>query len=115
MAGVWRKLGSTLALAYAETHPERAAELVLRGIFLFDQYELDWLYAEGEPHRFIRTSSKNTAAPIPETERSDLLSLSQASDSNDQENQLTAAKAWSKWEGEIVKLLPSPSTIEHFT
>ena len=42
--GSW---GSTLSLAYAETHPERVTELVLRGIFLFGQCELDWLYQYG--------------------------------------------------------------------
>ena len=42
--GSW---GSTLALAYAEKFPERVTELVLRGIFLFDQYEIDWMYAAG--------------------------------------------------------------------
>ena len=42
--GSW---GSTLALAYAQTYPERVTELVLRGIFLFDQYEIDWMYKDG--------------------------------------------------------------------
>ena len=53
MAGVekWQAFGgswgSTLALAYAQTHPDRVTELVLRGVFLFQKYELDWMYKEG--------------------------------------------------------------------
>ena len=49
--GSW---GSTLALAYAETYPERVTELVLRGIFLFDQYEIDWMYKAGGASQVYR-------------------------------------------------------------
>ncbi len=47
MAGVWRFWGSTLALAYGETHPERVSEMVLRGIFTLRRKELHWYYQEG--------------------------------------------------------------------
>ena len=111
--GSW---GSTLALAYAETHPERGTELVLRGIFLFDQYEIDWMYTEGGASQVYPDKFDEFLAPIPEGERGDLVeAYRKRLTGDDKEEQLAAAKAWSKWEGDIVTLLPSPSTIEHFT
>jgi proline iminopeptidase len=111
--GSW---GSTLALAYAETHPERVTELVLRGIFLFDQYEIDWMYKEGGASQIYPDKFEEFLAPIPEAERGDLVdAYRKLLTSDDKDIQLTAAKAWSKWEGEIVTLLPSPSTVDHFT
>jgi proline iminopeptidase len=111
--GSW---GSTLALAYGETHPQRVAELVLRGVFLFDQYEIDWMYKEGGASQVYPDKFEEFVAPIPEAERGDLVeAYRKRLTSKDRDVQLAAAKAWSKWEGEIVTLLPSPSTIDHFT
>ena len=111
--GSW---GSTLALAYAETYPERVAELVLRGIFLFDQYEIDWMYKEGGASQVYPDKFEEFLAAIPEGERGDLVeAYRKRLTSDDAETRLAAAKAWSKWEGDIVTLLPSPETIEHFT
>ena len=111
--GSW---GSTLALAYAETYPEHVTELVLRGIFLFDQYEINWMYKAGGASQVYPDKFEEFLAPIPEGERGDLVeAYAKRLTSNDKDVQLTAAKAWSKWEGEIVTLLPSPETIEHFT
>ena len=111
--GSW---GSTLALAYAETHPERVTELVLRGIFLFDQYEIDWMYKDGGASQIYPDKFEEFLAPIAQGEREDLVEAyrKQLTGAN-QDVQLSAAKAWSKWEGDIVTLLPSPETIEHFT
>jgi len=111
--GSW---GSTLALAYGQKYPERTTELVLRGIFLFDQDELDWMYEEGGASRIYPDKFAEFVAPIPEAERSDLVeAYRKRLTSEDKDEQLAAAKAWSKWEGEIVTLLPSASTVEHFT
>jgi proline iminopeptidase len=111
--GSW---GSTLSLAYAEKYPERVTELVLRGIFLFDQYEIDWMYTAGGASQIYPDKFEEFLAPIPETERGDLVeAYRKRLTSDDKDVQLAAAKAWSKWEGDIVTLLPSPSTIEHFT
>jgi proline iminopeptidase len=111
--GSW---GSTLSLTYAETHPERVTELVLRGIFLFDQYELDWMYKEGGASQVYPDKFEEFIGLIPEAERGDLVeAYRKRLTSSDKDEQLRAAKAWSKWEGEIVTLLPSLSTIEHFT
>ena len=111
--GSW---GSTLALAYAQTHPERVTELVLRGIFLFDEYEIDWMYREGGASQVYPDKFEEFLAPIPEAERNDLVeAYRKRLTSSDKDEQLAAAQAWSKWEGDIVTLLPSPSTIDHFT
>src|SRR5882757_286899 len=111
--GSW---GSTLALAYGVTYPERVTEFVLRGIFLFDQFEIDWMYKDGGASQVYPDKFDEFLAAIPEDERGDLVeAYRQRLTSDDADIRLAAAKAWSKWEGEIVTLLPSPSTIEHFT
>jgi proline iminopeptidase len=111
--GSW---GSTLSLAYAEKYPERVTELVLRGIFLFEQFEIDWMYTAGGASQIYPDKFEEFLALIPESERGDLVeAYGKRLTSDDKDEQLKAAKAWSKWEGDIVTLLPSPSTIEHFT
>jgi proline iminopeptidase len=111
--GSW---GSTLSLAYAITYPERVTELVLRGIFLFDQYEIDWMYKEGGASQVYPDKFDDFIAIIPEDERDDLVeAYRKRLTGDDKTEQLRAAQAWSKWEGDIVTLLPSPETVEHFT
>src|SRR3569833_1943113 len=98
--GSW---GSTLALAYAQTYPERVTELVLRGIFLFDQFEIDWLYAPGGASQVYPDKFDEFIGLIPEDERGDLVEAYRKRLTNDDTRvQLEAAKAWSKWEGDIV-------------
>ena len=110
--GSW---GSTLALAYAQAHPERASELVLRGIFTFRQTEVDWLYRYGASEIFPE-QWEAFLSPIPEGERDDLVPAYQRRlTSADRDEQLQAAKAWSRWEAETVTLLPNREVIEHFT
>ena len=111
--GSW---GSTLSLAYAETHPDRVTELVLRGVFLFDQYELDWLYKKGGASQLYPDKWEEFVAPIPEAERDDLVAAYQRRlTGSDADEKLRCAKAWSKWEGEVVTLLPNPHVIEEFS
>jgi proline iminopeptidase len=110
--GSW---GSTLALAYAQTHPDRATELVLRGIFTFRQTELDWLYQYGASEIFP-DKWEEFLAPIPEAERGDLVAAyHRRLTGDDPAERLAAAKAWSKWEAETVTLLPDPHVIEEHT
>jgi proline iminopeptidase len=110
--GSW---GSTLSLAYAQTHPERVTELVLRGIFLFDEYEIDWLYQEGASSLYP-DGWEEFVSIIPQEERGDLVeAYRKRLIGHDTAVQLEAAKAWSKWEGMTVTLLPSPKVIESFT
>ncbi len=100
--GSW---GSTLALAYAEAHPERVSELVLRGIFLLRKWEIDWFYQQGAS-RLYPDAWQSFLAPIPEAERGDLLSAYHARlTSSDPAVALAAARAWSVWEGSTSCLL----------
>ncbi|AZN72474.1 prolyl aminopeptidase [Georhizobium profundi] len=105
--GSW---GSTLALAYAETHPERVSELVLRGIYTLTKAEMDWYYRFGVSEMFP-DKWERFVAPIPEAERGDMLAAYRKRlTSEDAETRLAAAKAWSVWEGETITLLPEPET-----
>ncbi len=109
--GSW---GSTLALAYAETHPERVSELVLRGIFTLRRWELQWYYQHGASLIFP-DKWEGFVAPIPEAERGDLMAAYRKRLAGDDvEAQLACAKAWAKWEGETITLLPDPSVSESF-
>src|SRR4028119_505808 len=64
--------GATLALSYAQAHPDRVTELVLRGIFLFDQYEVDWLYKEGGASAVYPEQWDEFISLIPQSEHGDL-------------------------------------------
>jgi proline iminopeptidase len=110
--GSW---GSTLALAYAQTHPERVSELVLRGIFTLRRAELLWFYQEGASWIFP-DAWEGYLAPIPERERGDLIAAyyRRLTGPNPSE-QLRAAKAWSAWEGGVVSLIPSQERIDSFS
>lgn len=102
--GSW---GSTLGLAYAQTHPQRCTELVLRGIFLLRKWEIDWFYQDGTSHLFPDAWEKYLA-PIPEAERGDLVAAYyKRLTSPDGAVRSEAAKAWSQWEGRTSYLLPN--------
>jgi proline iminopeptidase len=106
--GSW---GATLALAYAETDPQHVSELVLRGIFTVRRGELRWLYQEGASLLFP-DKWERFVAPIPEADRGNLLAAyHERLTSADRSAQLTAAKAWSTWEGEIITLLPNERAV----
>jgi proline iminopeptidase len=109
--GSW---GSTLALAYAETHPERVTELVLRGIFTLRRDELLWYYQHGASLLFPDKWEK-FVAPIPEAERHDLMAAYRRRlVDEDREVRLNAAREWSRWEGETITLLPDPAVSNAF-
>jgi len=106
--GSW---GSTLALAYAETHPDRVTELVLRGIFLVRREEFDWFYQEGTSWIFP-DFWQEFVEHIPPAERGDLLSAYYTRlTSPDVAVQRAAAKIWSVWEGRTSRLIPDPDYI----
>jgi len=106
--GSW---GSTLALAYAETHPDRCKGLVLRGIFLLRRSELLWFYQEGASHLFPDAWEKYLA-PIPRSERGDLMrAYYKRLTSRSRTTRLEAARAWSIWEGSTSRLLPDEDLI----
>ena len=106
--GSW---GSTLALAYAETHPERVAELVLRGIFMLRRAELQWFYQGGCDMLFPDAWEKYLAA-IPAAEHGDLIgAYHRRLTSPDPAVRLAAARAWSVWEASTSFLFQSESYI----
>jgi len=109
--GSW---GSTLALAYAEKHPDRVTELVLRGIFLLRKKEIDWFYQEGASILFP-DAWEPYLAHIPAAERGDLVAAyHKRLTSHDPAVRLAAAKIWSGWEGATSKLLPDASFMGHY-
>jgi proline iminopeptidase len=108
--GSW---GSTLALAYAQTHPERATELILRGVFLLRQWEIDWFYQGGASHLFP-DAWEEYLKPIPASERGDLLrAYYRRLTSADAKERTEAARAWSTWEGRTSYLLPNEAYVAH--
>ena len=109
--GSW---GSTLALAYAETHPERVSELVLRGIFMLRRWELQWFYQSGA-HRLFPEAWQPYRDHIPEAERGDFIAAYHARlTSDDEQVRLAAARTWSVWEGATSTLVPEPASIDSF-
>jgi proline iminopeptidase len=111
VGGSW---GSTLSLAYAETHPERVSSLILRGIFLLTRAEVQWFYQEGcswiYPDAF-----EAFQRPIPEAERGDMVgAYHRRLMGEDAEVRLAAAKAWSVWEGTTLSLLQDPDRVRLF-
>ncbi|MGE0408873.1 MAG: prolyl aminopeptidase [Amphiplicatus sp.] len=110
--GSW---GSTLALAYAQTHPSRVSALVLRGVFTLRREELVWFYQEGA-NWFYPDAFEDYVRPIPEEERGDMIAAYyRRLAGDDAEERLKAAKAWSVWEGGTVSLLPSAERIASFS
>jgi proline iminopeptidase len=102
--GSW---GSTLALAYAQTHPSSVTELVLRGIFMLRKREIEWFYQEGAS-RIFPDAWESYLAPIPEPERHDLLgAYHKRLTGDDPEVCKRAAKAWSLWEASTSTLRPN--------
>ena len=111
--GSW---GSTLALTYAETHPDRVTALVLRGIFLCRPREIKWFYQEGEGASAIFPDTwEHYAKVIPEAERGDMLgAYHRRLMSDDESVRLEAARAWSIWEGSTSKLFPDSNLIDQY-
>jgi proline iminopeptidase len=103
--GSW---GSTLALTYAIHNPERTAGLVMRGIFVGGQSELDWLYKDGASRIFPEEWEK-FIDPIPSSERDDLVTAYyRRLTSPDRAVQLEYARPWCAWEDAIIRLIPRP-------
>jgi proline iminopeptidase len=110
--GSW---GSTLALAYAITHPTRVTELVLRGIFLIRQKEIDWYYQQGASAIFPELWETYRDA-IPENERHDFVkAYYHRLTSPDHSVQLAAARAWTMWEMATSRIFTPPEILSAVT
>lgn len=109
--GSW---GSTLSLAYAETHPERVTGLILRGIFLLRRAELDWFYQEGCSWIFPEAFAAFEAEIAP-AERADMIAAyHRRLTGADVKARLGAARAWSVWEGTTLSLIQDPERVRLF-
>lgn len=109
--GSW---GSTLALAYAQTHPDKCNGLILRGIFMLRPKEIHWFYQSGASNLFP-DAWEGYLAPIPAEERGDLVAAYyKRLTSDDAAIRQAAAKAWSVWEASTSKLIPDTGLVERF-
>ncbi|HCE70387.1 prolyl aminopeptidase [Ruegeria pomeroyi] len=107
--GSW---GATLALIYAQTHPDRVTHLVLRGVFLMTQAELDWFYGGGAG-RFWPEPWSRFAALIPENERGDMIAAyHKRLFSGDMAQEIRYARAWSAWENALASIQSNGTTGE---
>lgn len=109
--GSW---GSTLALVYAITHPEKVTHMILRGIFLCRPEELQWFYQEGASWIFpdFWESYRDL---IPVAERNDFIkAYYKRLTSTDDAEKLKAAQVWSIWEASVSKLIPSNNYMSHY-
>ena len=110
--GSW---GSTLSLLYAQQFPQHVTAMILRGIFLCRQRDINWLYKEGA-NRIFPDYWEEFTHSIPEVERDDLLqAYYQRLLGEDELARMSAAKAWAAWEGNCAKLRPSAETLAKFT
>ena len=110
--GSW---GSTLALAYAQAHPNAVSEMVLRGIFMLRKKELDWFYQEGASNIFPE-AWKDYLKVIDEDKRDNLMgAYCEIFNGQDQKKSLDAAIAWSRWEAACSSLDYSPARVESFS
>ena len=110
--GSW---GSTLALAYAQAHPNRVSGLIVRGIFLCTKKEVEWFYQYGAS-QFFPDYWQDFIEPIPVDERHNLLAAYHKILTGDNEiARMGAAKAWSLWEAHTATLQPNTSVLDHFS
>ena len=110
--GSW---GSTLSLAYSQTHPDSCKGLILRGIFLVRKKELDWFYQEGANNIFP-DRWESFLEPIPVEKRDNLMqAYYEILTGEDHSKKIEAAKAWSTWEGSTVRLLQDENFISDFS
>ncbi|MFN2381244.1 MAG: prolyl aminopeptidase [Guyparkeria sp.] len=109
--GSW---GSTLAMAYAQAHPERISGLILRGVFLCRRQDIHWFYQDGASHVFPDYWGDYLES-IPLEERDDLVAAyHRRLNGEDQIARYHAARAWSVWEGRCATLRPEPEVVDYF-
>lgn len=110
--GSW---GSTLALAYAQSHPKTVSQMILRGIFLGRKQDIDW-YIEGGASKLFPEAWELFLAPIKDSKASNNLEAYHTLlFSNDETEQLEAAKAWTRWEARCLELSTPVDTQEAFS
>jgi proline iminopeptidase len=112
MGGSW---GVTLALAYAESHPQQVLGMILRGVFLGRKQDVDWLYSDGT-RRVFPDYWQEFVQPIPKNEQGNIVSAFHKRLTGQNElAKMGAAKAWSFWEAKVATLDPNSSVVDHFS
>ena len=107
--GSW---GSTLAIAYAQKYPNNVSQMVLRGIFMLRQKELQWFYQYGASEMYPE-AWQGFLKEIPENERDNLIeAYRKIFYGKNKEKQLSAAKAWSKWEASCSFINHNPDAVK---
>lgn len=107
--GSW---GATLSLIYAQTHPERVMQIVLRGVFLMTKGELDWFYGGGAG-RFWPEPWAKFVAPIPQSERDDMIAAYNARlFSGDRAEETRLGRSWSAWENALASIHSNGTSVE---
>ena len=107
--GSW---GSTLAIAYAQKHPKNVSQMILRGIFMLRQKELQWFYQYGASEMYPE-AWQGFLKEIPENERDNLIeAYRKIFYGNDEKKKLSAAKAWSKWEASCSFINYNPDAVK---
>ena len=110
--GSW---GSTLSLLYAQTYPERVFGLILRGIFLCREQDVNWFYQSGA-NRFYPEYWADFIAPVAPENRANMVeAYHQLLTSKNEIERMRAAEAWSVWEGRTSNLETNPETVNHFS
>ncbi len=111
--GSW---GSTLALAYAQTYPERVDGMLLWGVFMLRPKEVDWFYGGGGADAVLPDAFEEFIRPIPPDERDDLVAAfhSRLSGEHGREAQVSAARAWSGWEAAASTLQVDAARVARF-
>lgn len=110
--GSW---GSTLSLLYAQQYPERVMGLILRGIFLSREQDVQWFYQQGASQIFP-DYWKDFIYPIAKNKRDNLIAAYyELLTGNNELARMAAAKAWSVWEGRCATLRPSQNVVEYFS
>jgi proline iminopeptidase len=115
LAGLRRVVGSALALAYAECHPDAVTEIVLRGVFTLRRHELEWFY-EGGASALFPDLWESYLEPIPVLERSRMIEAyhRRLSDPDPAVHQ-SAAHAWTAWEASTLTLEPDHGLVDSMT
>lgn len=110
--GSW---GSTLSLLYAQNYPDKVLAMILRGVFLCRQDELDWFY-QGGVARFFPDHWRDFVSLIPEPERGDVVrAYHQRLTGNNELARMAAAKAWAKWVARTSAIQPSKTVLQAYT
>ncbi|OUS06725.1 prolyl aminopeptidase [Gammaproteobacteria bacterium 42_54_T18] len=109
--GSW---GTTLGLLYAQQYPDNVSAMILRGVFLARQQDLDWIYKDGANRIFPDAWHEFTKNIAPDEQDDLLQAYKKLLSGNNELARMAAAKSWSAWEGHCATLRPNITVMDHF-